>query len=1340
MATGIRGGGRTDPATQVLKDHQRARLYPADARHHEPIRNATLSPEGQQRLTAAEAHRRELARVGLTPDDVVNLTPEQLGVKAYDHQQAQRKTHMARAEAGLVPGFFAPPSILDRFFAEGLGTTLGLPGGIVETGKSVGQDVGQVVHGHAPTHTLENVLKPIGSSIAQQAEHPIRYTNEHPFLSVLNLGAAAGATAGAVGRVGAIGEVAAARTPVDLAAAYKALPAADRGAYNVLANPARHLGRLDTHTAHRIVKPSNQLDALLHHDPHLAATRKAIVDKLGSGDLAPHDVSVLGAPARVVRIAGATPAGQLVKAAVKRPEPAQRTRILPGEGGAALRPGELGPVHPRAGFEVHPVGSKNLAVNVLQQLFDRRANARIGGKPLSDTLGVNVPRSFATTETRIDRLASPEAAIGRELRARRAVENALAAAPAARLEKFGATRPARVIAASTGGRIDVARVVGRPGRRLSAAEQKAVDIVASGATASEHVAEHALNLQRGVGEATDHVRQIRLAQAAARHLENPRPELTAAISLARDVTGKREQVLGMTADESAHRVGARLSEIRESAAGANETPLQELARLKDEIAASPAKGTAPRDLGAAVARARQNVAAIEAKTIARERHLGKRGARTDGILVNLNREGAALKERLYVLERQQRMADIHAGFVREGHQAREAGAFYVPSKSLRDVRGPGQPGVTAGPYGAAPPRELPELHHAYTGALERTGNYRTDATGLVADGYRRAQGFAAAKRGFEQLRAGSHATRTAAGGERFAIPIRETFTIPPDLKAVIAKADAGTLTAEDLKAFTSTDAEQLIAHLFPTTPDAIKGARWIDSRVVAGFHRDVRDHSVLGKGFDAVNAPLRAGLLYTKPAYALNFVQALGTHIIESGPFAARNMVAALRLGRTLGAEDQHAVFAIMGEGLSRSFEAEAGLGLKAIRAAGEFWNVAVDRYPRVAAFLHEARHAGFDTPEKLHALLNDAELRTKLVDVTRRANREAIDYGTLSPFERNVVKRALFFYPWIRGATLYSLRFPLEHPVQAAAVGQLGEIGRRKHATLGRLPISMEGLIPLTGGAKPRVVDLTNLNTFATPVEMIQAFAGLAQPSRNPSASALQGELGPVAGALGTLLFGKTAQGYDVPGATSRIGAAKERLLDILPPATFQRRLKANPKSAFEHGLGTAIGGYMAGGTYPRGLDKAIANEQGEKEYRRSLAPLDRYTYDSRVAIKEARADAQRLAQLGVLPSPILPRDVARAIRLDSSRSVEEYKLAQSLGVKVADLTSVQKGVAMVTAAQSAKAVKPSVANTALRMFGSASGSSLKSLLREFWAQYGLGDTLSTWRTYTNHYLNAET
>ena len=57
------------------------------------------------------------------------------------------------------------------------------------------------------------------------------------------------------------------------------------------------------------------------------------------------------------------------------------------------------------------------------------------------------------------------------------------------------------------------------------------------------------------------------------------------------------------------------------------------------------------------------------------------------------------------------------------------------------------------------------------------------------------------------------------------------------------------------------------------------------------------------------------------------------------------------------------------------------------------------------------------------------------------------VDHERLGALERDIVRRAIFVYPWVRGATLYAGHFLTEHPVQAAVAGQLAKQAEAKQA-----------------------------------------------------------------------------------------------------------------------------------------------------------------------------------------------------------------------------------------------------------------------------------------------------
>ncbi len=851
-------------------------------------------------------------------------------------------------------------------------------------------------------------------------------------------------------------------------------------------------------------------------------------------------------------------------------------------------------------------------------------------------------------ETTAHRVFGAQAQVGREMRAARKVSDQKQLAQVSALEHYGVTRPARVLTGLSRGRFEKPAITahGR-GQRLTQAEQKAADVVSSGKTAISHqvyeqgrIAELKKELEQisqtpreGPGsmsiitraravrsinkEIFRHQGQLALAKLAGSELKNPRPNLLKAIDESRNAIQQRERLLGISPEQAAHRVGARAAEIK--SAGRN-SPIVRLGLLE--------------------------------KQLSRLKHRDQH----DPTVIQAQ-EGI-----------KQEITRIHEDFVKQGFSAIDQGAFYVPSKSQFALRGAGSAFVrhkVPGALGLGPPRTLPELSHAYTGALQRTGNARTDVTGLASESYRRAQAYASLDRAHRQLLSISFASKEAAGPSP--IPIRTSWNIPQDLKTALLKTDQGSLTTADIEKIDPRQVQDAAKALFPSEADLngdFSGVRWLDSRYITGAKGTADYGGSLGKTFDVLNAPFRAALLYTKPAYALNLLQALGTNVVQQGVFTPANMYHALTLGRKVGAEDQRIIFAINGQGLSRSYEAGQGLGSRAIDAAGETWNVVVDRYPRVASWLHEARTAGFKSPQQIHQLLHNRQFESKLVEVTRRANNEAIPYGDLTPFERNVLKRGLFFYPWMRGSTIWSLRFPMEHPIQAAAYYQLGQQGaNRADRIIGKRPFYDKGLIPL--GNTGLTTDLTNLSNPSTPAEAVGGLMALSQGRTGVESNWLRQQLGPIAGAGTTLLTGTTSLGHQIPQSESRLGAAAKELTGLVPGYTAYQRATTAPSTETNPskrpieptGPLAAAERFAAGRVFPVHRDIGALNAKGEAEYVAGLPKDQRISYKAGKEIEKAQGDAQFLHSKGVLTSPGLPQNVRDSIDVQRRYQIAELK-----------------------------------------------------------------------------------
>ena len=303
---------------------------------------------------------------------------------------------------------------------------------------------------------------------------------------------------------------------------------------------------------------------------------------------------------------------------------------------------------------------------------------------------------------------------------------------------------------------------------------------------------------------------------------------------------------------------------------------------------------------------------------------------------------------------------------------------------------------------------------------------------------------------------------------------------------------------------------------------------------------------VAGVGFDVMNDLARAGILFLSPFYApVNLIGNLAMNAIHQGVFMPSNLMRSAFLHRELEKGDRLFIDKMMGHGMSAAM-APSVLMKKPGGALAHYLGLAVDLFPRRSAWLHEAARQGYRDPAKMRKLIADAKLgnphATNEVDlISRRANDAIVDYERMSPFEKNVMTRLLFVYPWLRGATRYTMRFTLDHPMQAAALALMADyayenanekLGDRPGYAIQQLPFgtsSVGARIPGVGGVglkdlgvskeTNRTINLRQVFTQTTPMDLALSANGFAT---GEDASPLANMLTPVLKAAGVTLYGK--------------------------------------------------------------------------------------------------------------------------------------------------------------------------------------------------------------------------
>lgn len=450
------------------------------------------------------------------------------------------------------------------------------------------------------------------------------------------------------------------------------------------------------------------------------------------------------------------------------------------------------------------------------------------------------------------------------------------------------------------------------------------------------------------------------------------------------------------------------------------------------------------------------------------------------------------------------------------------------------------------------------LNHEFKGALLKSGAFRNDTTKLVAESYLEAHRFAALMKHRDEFLQLAHDEKTGPHD----IPIRtDALLNRPWPKVLQDLSEQPALTKGDVQAL-GTHYEDARNDVFPTESivkleEGLLGegkhpqVQWIDQRVLGGLNKPnplVGFHGGSAKGlhvFDAINNASRAAILYLKPAYAVpNILGNAALNIVQQGWGAPTQVARSARLWAKLDKETRAVVKQSMGEGVTGSLHSEAGAGTRAINKMAELWSGPVDTPFRVNAFFYEAHRFGYKTPAQLKKLMGDEK---ELLKVAREANSEIIDYGRLGPFEQNVVRRVIFFYPWVKGSSVYAARFVSTHPQQAALAGQLGKQGAAQDAKdLGALPSYAEGLFKVgERGGNPLTINPSSAGVLQTPADLLKSIQELG--SGHPGQAFNLGQnFTPALQAALTLLTHSGARRGE-----SSLSAAERQLIAGLPAIT---------------------------------------------------------------------------------------------------------------------------------------------------------------------------------------------
>lgn len=198
--------------------------------------------------------------------------------------------------------------------------------------------------------------------------------------------------------------------------------------------------------------------------------------------------------------------------------------------------------------------------------------------------------------------------------------------------------------------------------------------------------------------------------------------------------------------------------------------------------------------------------------------------------------------------------------------------------------------------------------------------------------------------------------------------------------------------------------------------------------------------TAFGDTVDLVNGLVKASLLYANPGY---YPAALAGALIfaglHQGPFLPINLV---RSGKTILSDPDLArlIRAEVGEGALLSLTREQ-VGRRSVprdllrveRGFAQKAHTLTDVGPRMAAWYHEARKAGYKSRESQVDLLTNKAKRQELDQIKGLVEEAMVNFELLGPTERALLGRMFFVWPWIRGAARWAYRWPMDRPVRAA-------------------------------------------------------------------------------------------------------------------------------------------------------------------------------------------------------------------------------------------------------------------------------------------------------------------
>jgi hypothetical protein len=535
-----------------------------------------------------------------------------------------------------------------------------------------------------------------------------------------------------------------------------------------------------------------------------------------------------------------------------------------------------------------------------------------------------------------------------------------------------------------------------------------------------------------------------------------------------------------------------------------------------------------------------------------------------------------------------------------------------------------------------------------------------------------------------------------------------------------------------------TDPEKLKAD--PGAYQYIPKAMW--KRLRPG-ERSYGDPVVKGMNYiDAGNQAIRSGR-FIHPGYAAWGVQNGVLHLSQAGMHVFRN-VHQLRnevpkMTPEWLAKFNNAVGAgHFGGGIARATGGgEESYFKGTTKGLASLWHNVDDKVPRQLSLIHELNRMGYHNAEDWTKLMKENPVKFR--SIAQKAQHQAIDYAEMSPTERATMQKLFTAYGWTRGASTYTARFALEHPVQATVLSELAKEGKKQRDAFwskqgGMVPSWLAGSMPLGIGSKhPGLLASGDINPGETLGAALGSLGLLPGSSESPSE-----QLGPAAQGLYEFATGRDRFGNLIRGGLT--GRAQQAAGDTAKRFTPLSYL--NMFAGAKKGGGTFLEGAKPfalselGIPYKQLRDPKTTAALGMKDYESTLAKPAEIQFRTQQAIKQLPHEMAMYSKANGTP---YDHAQVAAIKgdLDAKEQLDlwQYHYAASKGVhSYRSLPAVDKAEGAVKFLLANKHMTPSDARDAMAQIAQIkrdnSETEMSQMATDLWQYYPIGQIATQWKS----------